>query len=152
MVKNGITVEVRGGKEAMAKINKAKTNLKDTKKLFERISIYLERSTAKTFKVGGRPKAWKPSQRAIAESGETLKDNNQLFMSVTGRGKGNVRRTSGTTLVFGTKLVHGAVNQFGNPDRNLPARPFLGIHKEDEKAIEKIMKEWGDKATAEATR
>ncbi len=73
-------------------------------------------------------------------------------MSITGRSKFSIRKSTDKKLVFGTSLTHGAVHQFGSTTLNLPKRPFLGIFREDEKQIKKIMKEWGDGATLGAAR
>ena len=35
--------------------------------------------------------------------------------------------TSKTELRLGTDRVYGATHQFGDPDRNIPARPFLAL-------------------------
>jgi len=143
-LKDGIKIQITGDKVALARLKRAKGKLKQRKKLFQRIAIYLEQSTGKTFKMEGRPVGWKPSQRAETEGGKTLQDTRQLFGSVTGKGVGAIRDVSDVKLVFGTSLIHAPVHQFGNPDRGLPARPFLGIHKEDEKEIKKIQKQWAE--------
>ncbi len=38
-------------------------------------------------------------------------------------------------LEFGTNRIYGPTHQFGDPDRNIPARPFLGLSDEDETEI-----------------
>lgn len=35
-------------------------------------------------------------------------------------------------LAFGTDRIHGATHQFGDADRNIPARPFIGLSAADE--------------------
>lgn len=38
-------------------------------------------------------------------------------------------------LRFGTPLIYGATHQLGDPDRGIPARPFLGLSADDEGVI-----------------
>lgn len=47
----------------------------------------------------------------------------------------------GQTLEFGTDRPYGATHQFGDPDRNIPARPFLGISDDDEIEILAILRD-----------
>ena len=44
-------------------------------------------------------------------------------------------QVTGDALQFGTALIYGATHQFGDPDRKIPARPFLGISASDEAII-----------------
>jgi phage virion morphogenesis protein len=57
---------------------------------------------------------------------------------------GNLRGTlhpavSADELQFGTNRIYGATHQFGDPDRNIVARPFLGVSAEDETEILDIL-------------
>ena len=42
---------------------------------------------------------------------------------------------SPTEAVAGTNLVYAATHHFGDPERNIPARPFLGASGEDNRFI-----------------
>ncbi len=77
--------------------------------------LYMLRSTDQNFRAGGRPTTWKPSQRAIKESGKTLMDKGYLRGSViSGTGRGSVWRFQGTKgLIIGTNIVYAAAHQFG---------------------------------------
>ena len=44
-------------------------------------------------------------------------------------------------LEFGTDRIYGATHQFGRPEANIPARPFLGISREDEAEILNIIED-----------
>ncbi len=44
-------------------------------------------------------------------------------------------------LVFGTPMIYGATHQFGDPKRNIPARPFLGISQDDRGEIFDILQD-----------
>ena len=50
------------------------------------------------------------------------------------------------SLQFGHEPMYGATHQFGDPRRNIPARPFLGISEEDEREITEILAEHLDRA------
>jgi len=41
-------------------------------------------------------------------------------------------------LEFGTPSIYGATHQFGDEDRGIPARPFLGVSGSDETEIQHI--------------
>lgn len=80
--------------------------------------------------------AWKPSQRAEAESGQTLRLTSRLRNSIT-------YAASHDRVEVGTNVVYGAIHQFGGvvgratgkagPVRRprLPARPYLGASEDD---------------------
>ncbi len=42
---------------------------------------------------------------------------------------------------IGTPLIYGATHQFGDPRRNIPARPFLGLSSSDEQDLLDILNE-----------
>jgi phage gpG-like protein len=41
-------------------------------------------------------------------------------------------QASNDGLLFGTDRIYGATHQFGDPERNIPAREFLGLSEEDQ--------------------
>lgn len=45
----------------------------------------------------------------------------------------------GTALDLGTDRVYGDTHQFGDPDRNIPARPFLGLSDQDKAEVLEII-------------
>ncbi|MBI2801253.1 MAG: phage virion morphogenesis protein [Gammaproteobacteria bacterium] len=48
----------------------------------------------------------------------------------------SIRHQTGTDEVsWGTNLPYGATHQFGRPEQNLPARPYLGLSAEDERTV-----------------
>lgn len=108
---------------------------------------------------GGR--AWIPSIRARETGGQTLRDTGRLLQSITSLSRKNV-------AIWGTNVIYAAIQQFGGTihaksprglrfkigDRfvtkqsvTLPARPFLGLDKTDERTIREIL---GDYLTAAA--
>lgn len=45
----------------------------------------------------------------------------------------------GTRLELGTDRVYGATHQFGDPRRNITARPFLGLSDDDRRMILEVI-------------
>lgn len=79
---------------------------------------------------------WQPSQRALAEGGQTLTDKGLLRGSIT-----HVARRDGVDV--GTNVIYGAIHQFGSGDlerpTGIPARPFLGLDDTDAHAVERLV-------------
>lgn len=79
---------------------------------------------------------WKPSQRALAQGGQTLTDTGDL--------KGSIGHEVGDHVVeIGTNLNYGPAHQHGpqespNPNANYPPRPFLGFSDEGVRSTEEI--------------
>ncbi len=62
----------------------------------------------------------------------TLKFDNHLL------GDRLVYQVNGPELAVGTSGPYAAAQQFGRPEANLPARPFLGLSEEDNAAVLRI--------------
>jgi phage virion morphogenesis protein len=48
----------------------------------------------------------------------------------------------GWAVLVGATMEYAAVHQFGWPERNIPARPYLGVSEEDAKVLESIAAEY----------
>lgn len=74
------------------------------------------------------------------EKSKILVDTGLLRASVISQvaGAGAVRKITKTHIDFGTRIAYANDHQFGVPERNLPARPFLGLSAETRRAIEDI--------------
>lgn len=121
----------------------------------------LRTSTLERFQSEESPEGtrWKPSIRAARQGGKTLTKSVGLKNSIRAQ-------SDGTGAAVGTNLVYAATHQFGDErtirarngkylrfqlgDRwvsvpsvrvNIPARPFLGVSKEDEEDIRLILHE-----------
>lgn len=121
----------------------------------------LRTSTLERFRSEESPEGtkWKPSVRAAAQGGKTLTKTAGLKNSIRAQAD-----SSGAAV--GTNLAYAATHQFGDErtirakkgrylrfrigDRwvsvpsvrvNIPARPFLGISREDEEEIKAILDE-----------
>lgn len=142
---NSFTVQVVGKEKIQRAIMNLKRKGENPRKTLEKLVIVIQQSTDKNFRVGGRPK-WPMSRRATEQHGKTLLDENFLRASVTTRAIVKVGRKE---IVYGTKEKKAPYLHFGFPSnrggrggpRVNPKRPFLGIYKEDEKKIERILKD-----------
>lgn len=97
--------------------------------------------------------AWKPSARAAATGGKTLRDSNLLFQSMT-------YSATADAAEWGTNRIYAGIHQFGGEivpktkkalkfavhggkfvvvrKVTIPARPFLGVSEEEGRRIEDI--------------
>jgi phage virion morphogenesis protein len=46
---------------------------------------------------------------------------------------------AGDQVEVGSNLIYAATHQFGDPKRNIPARPYLGLSGEDEAELEEVI-------------
>ena len=83
---------------------------------------------------------WAPSIRATKQGRKTLTKTADLKDSIRAQ-------VDESGAAVGTNLVYAATHQFGDErtirakQRNIPARPFLGISKDDEEGIKTILDE-----------
>lgn len=145
--------------ELLAKLNQ----MKDINKVgvMNAIAEGIRTSTMERFDSEESPegKKWKPSIRATKNGGKTLTKSTNLKNSIK-------IQADGTGAAIGTNMVYAATHQFGD-DRtirakkskylsfqiggkwvrvpsvrvHIPARPFLGISKDDEEEIKAILEE-----------
>lgn len=142
-----------GGIEIQRRLGDLVHAFSDLKPLMEGIGITLESATIDRFDTETAPdgKRWKPSLRAKVEGGKTLTDRGLLRQSVHSvAGSDNVE--------VGTNLIYAGVHQFGATIRaktaaglrfrlpgglgyrrvmevEIPARPFLGLSRDDESEV-----------------
>ncbi|PLX49125.1 MAG: phage virion morphogenesis protein [Desulfobulbaceae bacterium] len=57
-------------------------------------------------------------------------------------------QAGGDSLEFGTDRIYGATQHFGDDDRNIPARPYLGLSDDDEAEVLRIIQAHLDDAMA----
>lgn len=121
----------------------------------------LRTSTVERFRLEESPEGikWKPSIRAMQMSGKTLTKSVGLKNSIQAQ-------ADSTGAAVGTNKIYAATHQFGDERTirakkgkylrfqiygrwvsvpsvrvNIPARPFLGISREDEEEIREMLKE-----------
>lgn len=62
--------------------------------------------------------------------------NRDKILTLDGRLRGTLAKfADAESLRIGTPLIYGATHQFGRPEANLPARPFLGLSEADRQDI-----------------
>jgi len=154
--------------EAKTELKHLKKRLTQPEKALKSCGLVLLRSIAQNFKAGGRPVRWRPSKRALAKKGQTLRKSGDLKNSIT-------MSVGGNKLTVGTNKKYAAIHQlggkidknvtvrqhyrvmtraFGKPidgrkvlvrqhqrkmDTYIPARPFLKIQDADWRIIKRIL-------------
>ena len=98
-------------------------------------------SINKNFKQQGRPSAWQPLKPATiarrrmgGKGAKILLDTGRLRASATRFHEGAPNTTTKIErqfAVFGSTLEYAATHHFGDPKRNIPARPFMFFQKQD---------------------
>jgi phage gpG-like protein len=146
---------ISGGALAMTAFLKGRTDdLDPVRKDFAEHQVT---STKQTFAVGGRPKKWPISARALATGGKTLIKSARLKNSIA-------RRVSGDDVLWGTNVAYAKAHQTGVDKKvkqrvrahtrktkksgrvrvkafrrelkmKLPARPYLALLPEDERYL-----------------
>lgn len=131
-----IRSHVRGAQAIERKLAAVIAGIEDAEPLFDEIGAIMVASTQHNFESGKSPDgtAWIPSERALAEGGQTLINSGILLSSIT--------HDAGPDYAeWGSGMVYAGIHQFGGETgrggaTKLPARPYLGISVGDEFAIE----------------
>lgn len=99
-----------------------------------------ERFTTQTDPDGRRWADYAPLSDAYKKR---KKKHPDLILTLNGylRGTLNYSATK-DELRIGTPMIYGAAHQFGRPEINLPARPFLGLSDEDHAMILDALGDW----------
>lgn len=126
--------------------------------LMDRIGAYGVASTQDRFLDETSPEGqkWKKSRRARDDGGQTLRDSNILFQSLT-------HNASAQAAEWGSNLIYAGIHQNGGDivPKNaaalvfniggrkvitqkvtMPARPYLGLSSDDEVEIQAIADDW----------
>lgn len=139
-VKNGVALNWGGFDKV---VGKASSKMGDTKKaLMASIGEALVSSTLKRFDAEEGPdgKPWQPSKRAAAESGKTLTDTAELRKSIG-------YAATASKVMVGSKAGYARIHQMGGKagkghKLTVPARPYLGVSKEDMEEVKAILAEF----------
>ncbi len=134
---------------------------KDLRPVLMVFGEYMVTNTKTTFAIGGRPRKWKPSLRALATGGKTLIKSGRLRSSIT-------KTVRGGSVFVGTNVVYGGAHQFGvrktvqqsvrshtrrtrsgatttvkahtrRMRMNLPARPFLKMSLRSKRYLNRLL-------------
>lgn len=154
----GVRIRVEGAEAAIAALKRAAERADKPRGLYDAIGLSLVTSTQRRFEDEQGPdgQPWPPSIRARLEGGRTLFESGRLAQSIT-------HQASDTGVEIGTNVLYGPIHQLGGTIRpvsaerlvfriggrtifatevTIPARPFLGLDREDEKEIEATATEW----------
>lgn len=87
----------------------------DMTPIMRAIGQQLEASTEKNFDSEGARIAakWRPSRRAQAQGGQTLRDTGRLAASISAGGEGHINEVTKDSIFVGTNVAYAAIHQFG---------------------------------------
>ena len=132
-----ITVDLRGLQAAQAMLDRL-AGL-DRRALLDDIGSVLENSARERIQVSrqgpdGEPWAlWSERYDKGRSSGKNLlQDGGDLLDSLD-------HEATASEVAIGSNLEYAATHQFGDPERNIPARPYLGISKDDDLQIQDLV-------------
>ncbi len=156
-MREGVTID--GLVRAQATMAELLRRTGDLSPLMERIGAYGEESTVHRFEAETGPdgERWTPSIRARRAGGQTLTDTARLRQSITWRADRD-------SAEWGTNVLYARTHQEGATIRAkgggrlgftipgigfraphevvIPARPFLGVDREDEREIDDIVRDY----------
>lgn len=155
---DGASIRYQGDKKILQLLDKL-VSPQVRQQLLEAIAAYGVSSTQQRFLDHAGPDGakWKPSRRAAATGGQTLRKSARLFQSL-------VAQATPTSAAWGTNVAYAGIHQFGGvikPKNGeyltfkglnggfsrvkqvvMPARPYLGISALDTQRIEQIAGDW----------
>lgn len=101
--------------------------------LMQRIGAILQNDTKLNFRRQAAPDGtpWKATKRG----GQILSDTRRLRNSIQHEFGNDYARV-------GTNVIYAATHQFGDPKRNIAARPFLGVGKRSADKINTAIDDW----------
>lgn len=129
-------------RELRALLRRLQARLGDLTPAFRDLGEHLLNSTRARFASQTDPAGspWAPLSPAYQAR---KKKNKDKILTLDGRLRGLLTyQASKDALRVGTPLIYGATHQFGDPRRNIPARPFLGLSTDDQTELLAILNDW----------
>ena len=115
----------------------------DLRPAFREIGEYLDLATRERFDRAQAPDGtrWAPLKPRTLKRKQRRKRPLDILVD-----SGDLRdlmryHVTADRLEFGTDRKYGATHQFGDPRRNIPARPFLGLSDDDRREVLDILQE-----------
>jgi phage virion morphogenesis protein len=137
-----IELSIANSAEVEAAFRELQDKLTDLTPFFQDIGEALLNSTRERFRSQTAPDGtpW----AALTTGYQARKKKNQnLILTLNGYLHGTLNVRAGPQEVrIGTPLIYGATHQFGRPEKNIPARPFLGLSADDETMILDALNDW----------
>ncbi len=134
-----ITIDDR---ELRALLQRLQARLSDLTPVFRDMGEHLLNSTRARFQSQTDPSGlpWAP----LSPTYQARKRKNKgKILTLEGRLRGLLNyQVSQDALRVGTPLIYGATHQFGDPRRNIPARPFLGLSAADRNDLLDILNDY----------
>jgi phage virion morphogenesis protein len=130
----GAFIEVSIGdteRDIVAALERLRGAVANLRPALAEIGEYLLQSTERRFKTQAGPDgaAWAPLSPDYAKR---KKKNRDLILVLNGYlADFQAPQVDDDKVSVGTALPYGAAHQFGRPEKNLPARPFLGLDDAD---------------------
>lgn len=133
-----VTIEVddRQARRAFARLARAGL---DMEPVFWDIGEYLLRSHEFRFQLEIAPDGtpWAPlAPRTVRRKGH------DRILTQDGFLRRLVAQPGPDELLFGTNRIYGATHQFGDEDRGIPARPFIGLSGDDRAEIRDLVNDY----------
>ncbi len=134
-----IQLTIGNAEEVKAAFESLQAKLADLTPVFQDIgeamlNVTRERFTSQTAPDGS---AW---QALSPDYAQHKKRNKDKILTLYGALRGLLNYQAGKDQVrIGTPLIYGATHQFGNPQKNIPARPFLGLSSSNEQELLDIL-------------
>ncbi|MFI3271828.1 MAG: phage virion morphogenesis protein [Pseudomonadota bacterium] len=139
MAKRGVRLEWNGFDKMLSGLEK---RIENKGELLENIGEVLVSGTMKRFSDEEDPEGgkWPKSKRAVEQEGQTLVDTASLRNSID-------RATTSSSVMVGSNLPYARIHQKGGKagrghSVTLPARPYLGISKDDHEEIQGTIVDW----------
>jgi phage virion morphogenesis protein len=107
----------------------------DLRQLLEGIGAEVESQTRrrivdeKTDPDGNEWAPWSPKYSETRHQGQSLLENQGHLLDSL------MHEVQGTDVLVGSNLAYAATHQYGDPERSIPARPYLGLSAENEADI-----------------
>lgn len=139
----GSLIEIRADDAELRRgLQRLEAKLGDLTPFFRDIGEALLNSTRERFRSQSAPDgtpwaALSPDYRAHK------KKNAALILTLNGYLRGTLNyKAEKDRLRLGTPLIYGATHQFGRPEQNIPARPFLGLSDADLAMLHEALREY----------
>lgn len=154
----GVSIRIEGTDQAAARARESSERGAQPRELWDAIGQMLITSTQHRFEDERGPDGnpWPKSIRVLVEGGNTLRDSGDLYRSIS-------KELLANGVAVGTNKISAAIHQFGGTitaktdaglmfkiggnfirkhSVTIPARPFLGIDRDDEAEIAAMWEEW----------
>lgn len=136
-----LQLHIGNAAEVKAAFERLEAALTDLTPAFQDIGEALLNSTRERFNRQAGPDG-APWAALSPDYAQRKKKNKDKILTLYGRLRGLLNVRAGPREVrIGTPLIYGATHQFGDPRRNLPARPFLGLSSDDETELLDLLHE-----------